>query len=74
MKNTNWRNDPPTEKQMMYIRIIEGIIPEKFKGTTKGEACDYISAFKEIDREMNEWAEFYGEVQAIMNEDAGDRI
>ena len=44
-RRTSWRDDPVTEKQMNMIEDIydhcEWPIPA-FKGTTKGEASDYI--------------------------------
>ena len=50
-KNKDWRSDPVTERQKELIAEIEensrmndAFIPE-FKGTTKGEACDYISEY-----------------------------
>ena len=52
----SWRDDAPTEKQLTFIEAIyktinQGLSIEKipkFKGTTKGEACDYISKYKEL--------------------------
>lgn len=52
-KNTTktWRDDPMTEKQENLIALIEKCACENlsfipgFSGTTKGEACDYISAY-----------------------------
>ena len=52
----SWRDDTPTEKQLAFIKIIYetvnwGLSVEKipeFKGTTKGEACDYISKYREL--------------------------
>ena len=44
----NWRAAPATYRQMHYIRILRDthpIIPP-FTGTTKGEAADYISFYK----------------------------
>lgn len=70
----SWRDNPPTKNQLDYIKIIESIIPKKFTGKTKGEACDFISAFKETDKEMKEWDRISGEYQAIVHENAGDRI
>lgn len=44
---TPWRNDPITEKQAKLIEEMNDFsefpLPP-FTGTTKGEACDYISA------------------------------
>ena len=33
----------PTQKQLDLIADIEEFVPEKFKGTTKEEASEYIS-------------------------------
>lgn len=41
----NWRDKEPTKKQLDLIRDIEDYspyMPPKFKGTTRGEAADYI--------------------------------
>ena len=40
--------EPPTEKQMAFIRDIEEFIPEKFHGLTKEDASDYISRNKAL--------------------------
>ena len=41
----NWRNDLPTEEQIVYIKEMQEFsefpLP-KFEGKTKGEASDYI--------------------------------
>ena len=74
----SWRNDAPTEKQLNYIKIMEEEIGEKFTGSTKGDACDFISkhmkSYKESLEEMWEWATMHGEYIALAHEDAGDRL
>lgn len=49
----NWRNKPPTERQIAYIMQmqedagINGAIPlPRFTGKTRGETSDYIDANK----------------------------
>lgn len=47
---TNWRDLPPTQKQLDYIEYIRdfdayGVAPS-FKGTTRGEAYDYIKKYE----------------------------
>lgn len=37
----------PTQKQLDFIADIEEFVPEKFTGTTKKEASEYISRNKE---------------------------
>ena len=54
----NWRNDRPTYKQLNLIKDIEDEFGEKFTGTTKGEATDYIEKWlkttkQDIDRSVN---------------------
>lgn len=59
-----------TQKQLEFIRIIEGYVCEKFTGRTKKEASEYISKhyeeYTEIRKEedeylnMNNWAMKYG--------------
>ena len=54
----NWRNDKPTYKQLHLIKDIEAEFGEKFTGTTKGEATDYIdkwlkTARQDIDKFIN---------------------
>ena len=52
----SWRDDAPTEKQLTFIEAIYKIVNQglstekvpKFNGTTKGEAFDYISKYKEL--------------------------
>ena len=49
-----WRDDPITEKQKKYIEDIQefsGYTLLPFKGTTKGEAADYISEYSELAHE-----------------------
>lgn len=56
MSKNNWRNDAPTEKQLAFIEVIYKTVNQsicrekipKFKGKTKGEACDYISKYKKL--------------------------
>ena len=50
MTNNNWRDLPPTEKQLEYISNIEefGVQTPKFTGTTRGEASDYIDKYKDM--------------------------
>lgn len=52
----SWRDDSPTEKQLHLISQMECFF-DSFKGTTKGEASDYIS------KNMEEYK------QALMYED-----
>ena len=66
----SWRNDPITEKQECLIAEMEeeamindAFIPP-FRGSTKGEAADYISAFL--------GAIHYSAYNP--HEDAGDRV
>ena len=54
----NWRSDKPTYKQLNLIKDIEDEFGERFNGTTKGEATDYIDkwlkvARQDIDRSVN---------------------
>lgn len=54
----NWRSDKPTYKQLNLIKDIEDEFGERFNGTTKGEAADYIDkwlkvAMQDIDRSVN---------------------
>ena len=52
--NKNWRNDPITEKQMELIKdMIEfSAYPvPMFKGTTKGEASDFIDKYGKLAHE-----------------------
>lgn len=66
----SWRDEPITEKQNAMIAMIEenacmnGAFIPPFRGSTKGEACDYISAY-------------IHECHCAAydpNEDAGDRV
>lgn len=44
----SWRDDKPTERQLEYISdMVEYGGCPKFEGTTKGEAADYISRYKQ---------------------------
>ena len=54
---SNWRNDKPTKKQLDYIKRIEIDAHCKFNGTTKGEACDYISKYKDDIYKGCDWDE-----------------
>lgn len=48
----NWRSDEATHKQLNLIKELEAEFGEKFTGTTKGEASDYIDKWmKVIDKE-----------------------
>lgn len=51
---SNWRNDPLTEKQKKYIEDMQEFcaypIPA-FKGTTKGEAAEYIEKYSKLAHE-----------------------
>lgn len=51
---SDWRNDKPTEKQIDCINAMMEFscysIP-RFTGTTKGEACDYISKWGKLAHE-----------------------
>jgi len=54
----NWRSDTPTYKQLNLIKDIEDEFGERFTGTTKGEAADYIdkwlkTAKQDVDRSVN---------------------
>lgn len=46
-----WRDDKPTYKQLNFIKDIEAEVGEKFVGTTKGEAAEYI----------DKWAKYLSE-------------
>ena len=50
MINNSWRDLPPTEKQLEYISNIEeyGVGTPRFTGTTKQEASEYISKYKDM--------------------------
>ena len=73
----NWRNDSITDKQKEMIKAICDALSffkydDRFTGTTKGEACDFISKHKQI---LNEYNELEGLEYAIQHdlENAGDR-
>ena len=69
-----WRNEPITEKQMSFIKGVQGTW-KVFNGTTRGEAYDYISEFLEHEKQQKEdelWEE-----EAIfdsLNRGWGDQI
>lgn len=47
----NWKNDPCTAKQLAYIQEMQEFSPfplPAFKGTTKGEASEYIDKHSKI--------------------------
>ena len=72
-----WRNDPVTEKQLQFAKIIsETVFCDPFTGKTKGEACDYISEHKsEYDEACKEMNDYYMELcLGDLHEDAGDRV
>lgn len=49
----------PTEKQLEYIHYIEEFAPVNFNGTTKQEASEYISKYKEcipVEGSQNMWS------------------
>ena len=39
-----WRSKSPTARQLQLIEALELDCGVEFTGTTRGEACDYISA------------------------------
>ena len=41
----DWRNKQPTQRQMELIRALSAHYHIPFKGTTRGEACAYITFF-----------------------------
>ena len=46
-----WRDDPITDKQKALINMImeySAYSPPAFKGTTKGEASDYIDKYAKL--------------------------
>lgn len=50
----NWKTDKPTYKQLNFIKELEDEFGEKFVGTTKKEASDYISKWvKIINQDIN---------------------
>ncbi len=60
-----------TDKQLEFIKAIEEFVSEKFTGSTKKEASEYIS--RNID-EFNREYEKDSVLFDIQHEDAGDRI
>lgn len=49
--NDNWRNDPPTVRQLDFIDIIRkksSMYLPLFIGSTKGEASDYIDMYRKF--------------------------
>lgn len=49
-----WRDKEPTEKQLeeiAYIREFSAYNPPLFKGTTRGEASDYIGRYGKLAHE-----------------------
>ena len=46
--NMNWKNDKPTNKQLNLIKDLENEFGEKFAGTTKGEAANYIRKWMKV--------------------------
>ena len=44
----NWKTDKPTYKQLNFIKELEDEFGEKFTGTTKGEASNYIDKWIKI--------------------------
>lgn len=65
-----WRNEKPTQKQLMLIHKLEADY-RNFTGTTRGEASDYIDEAFESYRRKNEEESWY---QESLHENAGDRI
>ena len=58
----DWRSDPVTEKQMEFIECAMEFSPyplPAFKGTTKGEASDWIDQYGKIATEST-WAIEHG--------------
>lgn len=53
--------NPPTEKQMAFIREIEEFVPEKFHGLTKDDASAYIDRNIELYKleSMDSWQTAY---------------
>ena len=67
----NWRNKPPTEKQLEYIKALSNQYGCEFIGTTRGEACDFLDHWGEIDHREIQLESWYFEA---LHENAGDRI
>jgi len=71
----SWRNDPITDKQKEMINSIYNACKylgdnlNEFKGTTKGEACDYISKYSHF---LQMASDSYALEHDLDN--AGDRI
>lgn len=47
----NWRNLPPTKKQLEVISELQWLC--EFKGKTRGEASDFISKYLELSNDLN---------------------
>lgn len=47
----SWQNDKPTYKQLNLIKDLEDEFGEKFTGTTKKDAADYIDKWLKIARQ-----------------------
>jgi len=59
---TNWRDKEPTEKQLQFIANMEEFSEyplEHFTGKTRGEACDWITRYKDLAFESS-WAIEHG--------------
>lgn len=54
----NWRELEPTDKQIDLIRNMERFVSPPFRGSTRGEACDWIEKHKAAIELVysNEWA------------------
>ena len=48
---SNWRNLPPTEKQLELISELQWM--GEFKGKTRGEASDFISKYLSLKNELD---------------------
>ena len=66
MTNREWRNDKITDKQLDLIEEIETILGIDFKGSTKGDAYDFIS--KHIEDAKNEWLDMEADYYSWKNE------
>jgi hypothetical protein len=62
----DWRTDKPTLKQVNLIKELEDEFGEKFTGTTKGEASDYIDKWMKVVEEES--------VDRFVNWDAESRF
>ena len=69
-KEEDWKNEPITHKQKVLIQNLE-LDYKEFKGTTKGEASEYITEAIAYYRKRDEEE---GWVQEATHENAGDRI